>query len=79
MIMEEGNSWETFDPNSAIKKWNIYKVRCTTKEKGSCSYNSHNSAQVNVKSCSDDDSFDEEENISKNGNEEGYLVSSDSK
>ena len=32
---------------------------------------------MNVKSLSDDDNYDEEENISENG-EEGYLASSDS-
>ena len=34
---------------------------------------------MNVKSLSDHDSYDEEENISENGEEEGYLLSSDSK
>ena len=33
---------------------------------------------MNVKFLNDDDSCDEEENISENGNEEGYLFSSDS-
>ena len=33
---------------------------------------------MNVKFLNDDDSYDEEENISENGNEEGYLFSSDS-
>ena len=32
---------------------------------------------MNVKSLSDDDSYDEEENISENGDEQGYLLSSD--
>ena len=32
-IMEEGNSWETYDPMPAIKKWNIGKVRNATEEK----------------------------------------------
>ena len=31
---------------------------------------------MNVKSLSDGDSYNEEENISENGNEEGYLFSS---
>ena len=34
--------------------------------------------EVKVKSLIDDDSYDEGENISENGNEEGYLFSSDS-
>ena len=75
--MEKGSSWETFDLISAIKKWSIDKVRRTTEEKGSRSYKSLNSAKVNVKSLSDDDSYDEEENISENGDEEGYLFSCD--
>ena len=33
---------------------------------------------MNVKSPSDDDSYDEEENIFENEGEEGYLFSSDS-
>ena len=37
-IMDEVSSWETYDPMSAIKKWSIDKVRYTTKEKGSPSY-----------------------------------------
>ena len=32
--------------------------------------------QAKVKSLSDDDSYDEEENISENGDKEGYLFSS---
>ena len=32
--------------------------------------------QVKVKSLSDDDSYDEEENISENGDKERYLFSS---
>ena len=75
--MEKGSSWETFDLISAIKKLSIDKVRHTTEEKGSRSYKSRNSAKVNVKSLSDDDSYDEEENISENGDEEGYLFSCD--
>ena len=35
-------------------------------------------SEMNVKFLNDDDSYDEEENISENGNEEGYLFSSDS-
>ena len=41
---------------SAIKKWSIDKVRRTTEEKGPHSLKSRNSAEVNVKSLSDDDS-----------------------
>ena len=67
--MEKVNSWETFVLISAIKKWSIDKVRRTPKEKGSRGYTSRNSAKVNVKSLSDDNSYDEEENISENGNE----------
>ena len=77
-IMEEGSSWETFDPISAIMKWSIDRVRCTTEETGSCSYRTRNSAKVNVKSLSDDGSYDEDEHVSENGDEEGYLFSSDS-
>ena len=77
-VMEVGSSWKTFDPISAINKRSIDKVRCTTKEKGSRSCKSHNSAKVNVKSLSDDDSYEEEGNISENGDKEGYLFSSDS-
>ena len=33
---------------------------------------------MNAKSLSDDDSYDEEENISENGGKEKYLFSSDS-
>ena len=33
---------------------------------------------MNVKSLSDDGSYDEDENVSENGDEEGYLFSSDS-
>ena len=76
--MEEGSSWQTFVLISVIKKWNIDKVRRTTMEKGQHSYKSRNSAKVNVKSLSDDDSYHEEESISENGDEEGYLFFSDS-
>ena len=75
--MEEGNSWEMFDQISAINKWNIDKIRLPIKENWGRSCKSRNSAKVNAKSLSDDDNYDEEENISENG-EEGYLVSSDS-
>ena len=78
-IMEEGGSWETFDSMSAIKNWSIDKVRRSTEEKGPRSCKSHNSAEVNVKTFSDDDSYDEEENIFENGDEERYLFSSGSK
>ena len=37
------------------------------------SYKSHNSAEVNVKSLSDDNSSEEEENISENGDKEEYV------
>ena len=76
--MEGGGSCETFEPISAIKNQSIYKVWHTTEEKGSRSYNLFNSAQVNIKSLSDGDSYDEEENISGNGDEERYFFSSDS-
>ena len=76
--MEEGRSCKTFEPISAIKKRNIDKVWRTTEEKGSRSYNLFNSARVNIKSLSDDDSYDEEENISGNEDEERYFFSSDS-
>ena len=54
--MEEGISLETFDPMSAIKKRGIDKVRRATEEKGPRSFKSRNSAEVTVKSVSDDDS-----------------------
>ena len=76
--MEEGSSSKVFYSVSAKKKWNIDKVRRTTKDKGSHSYKSCNSAKVNVASLSDDDSYKGQENISENGDEEGYLFSSDS-
>ena len=72
--MEEGSSWETFDPISAVKKWGIDTVRRTIKEKISRNLKSRNSAKVNVKSLSDDGSYDEEENISENGDEETAAV-----
>ena len=65
-IMEEGSNWGTFGLVSAIKKWSIDKVRRTAEEKESHSYESRNSAKVNVKFLSDDDSYDEEGNISEN-------------
>ena len=76
--MKEGTSWQTFEPMSAIKKWSIDKFRRTTEEKRSRSCKLHNSARVNVKSLSDDDSYDEVQNISENGDKEGYLFSSES-
>ena len=51
----------------------IDTVRRTTEEKRSRNYKSCNSVKVNVKSLSDDDSCDEEENISENRDGEGYL------
>ena len=77
--MEEGISWETFDLIPAIKKWSIDKVRCATEKKGSRSCKSRNSAKVSVKSLSDNDSYDEEKNISENGDAEEYLFSCDSR
>ena len=55
----------------------MIKLGAQPRRKGSRSYKSRNSAKVNVKSLSDDDSYDEEENISENGDEEGYLFSCD--
>ena len=72
-IKEEVKNWETFDLILAIKKSSIDKVRCTTEEKRSRSYKSCNSAKVNIESLSDDDSYDEEENVSENGDED-FLV-----
>ena len=64
---------------SAIKKWTIDTVRRATEVMRSRSYKSRTChPEVNVKYLNDDDSYDEEENISENGNEEGYLFSSDS-
>ena len=54
-------------PITAIKKWSIDKFRHTTKEKQTRSYKSRNSAEVIVKSFSDGDGYDDEENISENG------------
>ena len=42
--MEDGSSWETYDPISVVNKWGIDKVRRTTEEKRSSSYKSHNFA-----------------------------------
>ena len=75
-IMAEDSSSETYVPTSAITKWSIDKVRNVTMEKGRCNYKSCNTAES--KSHSDDDNYDEEWNISENGDEEGYLFSSDS-
>ena len=77
-IVEEVSSWGNFDLISAMKKWSIDRIRRTAEEKESRSYQSRNSAKVNVKSLSDDDSYDEKENISENGGEEVYLFSRDS-
>ena len=63
---------------SAIKKWSIDKVRDATKENGPRSYKSCDTAEATIKSHSVDDSYDEEGNISENGDEEGYSYSSDS-
>ena len=57
-------SWETFDPMSGIKKWSTDKVKWETEEKRPRRYKPRNFAEVNVKSLSDDDSYDKEENIS---------------
>ena len=59
---------------SAITKWSIDKVMRATQEKGSRSFKSRNSAEVNVKSLSDDDREDEEKNISDNGYAECFLL-----
>ena len=77
-IKEEGSSCEIFDPMSWIKKWSIDQVRCATDEKESLSCKSRNSAQENVKSLSDDDSYGEEEIISEHWDDEGYLFSCNS-
>ena len=45
-----------------------------TQEKGSRSFKSRNSAEVNVKSLSDDDREDEEKNVSDNGYAECFLL-----
>ena len=74
--MEEGSRKlkETFDPMSAITKWSIDKVRRAAQEKGSRSFKSPNSAEVNVKSLSDDNREDEKKNISDNGYAECFLL-----
>ena len=61
-----------------FREVSIDEVRRVTEEIGSRSYKSRNSPEVNVKSSSGDDSSDEEENISENGNEEKYLFPTDS-
>ena len=71
--MEEVRNWKTLDLISAIKKWNIDKVRCKTVERGSRRYKSGNSAKVNVESLNYDDSYDQKENISENEYED-FLV-----
>ena len=48
---------------TAIKKWSIDKFRHTTKEKQPRKYKQRNSAKGIVKSLSDGDSCDDEENI----------------
>ena len=63
---------------TAIKKCGTDKFRHTTEEKGPRSYKSRSSAEGIVESLSDDDGYDDEENISENGFEERYLFSSDS-
>ena len=45
-IMEEGSSWETFDPISTIRKLSIDKVRHATEVERPQSYKSRNSAEV---------------------------------
>ena len=70
--MEECGSWETFELMSAIKKWSTDKARWATEEKGTRNWKSRNFAEVNFKSLSDDDSYDEEEIVSENENEERY-------
>ena len=69
-ITEKGSIWVIFDPISAIKNQGIDTVRLTTEGKGLSNYKSRNSAKVNVKSLSDDGSYNEEENISEHGDEE---------
>ena len=63
---------------TTIEKWSNDKFRHTTKEKQPRSYKSRNPAEAIVKSISDEDGYNDEENISENGVEEGYLFSSDS-
>ena len=65
--MEEGGSWENFDPMSGIKKWRNDKVRRATEEKGPRRCKSRNFAEVNVKYLSGDDSYDEEKIFLKMG------------
>ena len=64
---------------TAIKKWSNDEFRHTNNEKQPRRYKSRNSAEVIVKSLSDGDGYNDEENISENGVEEGSLFSSDSK
>ena len=45
-IMEEGSSWEIFDPISTIRKLSIDKVRHATEVERPQSYKSRNSAEV---------------------------------
>ena len=59
---------------SAIKKWSIDKVRRATQEKGPRNFKPRHSAEVNVKSLSDDDREDEEKNVSDNGYAECFLL-----
>ena len=53
---------------SAIQKWSIDKVRRAAQEKGLRSF------KVNVKSLSDDDTEDEEKNVSDSGYAECFLL-----
>ena len=76
-IMEEGGNWETFDSMSAMKKLSTDKAWWATEEKGPRCCKSRNFATVNVKSLSDDASYDKKENISENGDKIRYLFSSD--
>ena len=78
-IAKEGSSQEAFDRMSVTKKWTIDIVRRTAEDKRPRSYKSRNSAKVNVRSFSDDDSDGEEDNISENAVEEVQLFSFDSK
>ena len=52
---------------------NFVMLRLVLIKKKKCNF-----AEVNVKSLSDIDSYDEEESISENGDEERYLFSSNS-
>ena len=67
-IIEDASSCEKFDPTSAIKKWCIDKVTCTTAKKVPRRFKSLNSANANVRSVSEDANYTEEGNISENGN-----------